>query len=176
MIGPARVTLLALLLFSWSCCVNGAKAGHVSDLLFRLRPTTPAFEVKTAVKLEFSLKNVSDHRVLAIRQASLNDLIYLRVVDERGRRINWQGKIVSRAYPADLFVVLEPGQVSTFRAVISLSNGSGYRFDRAGIYRVRAEFSLAPKEYFAPVSKGAAIPDRPVKSNWAQFLINTPPR
>ena len=151
-----RVTLcIFLVLCSLSAVGQVGKAGTAADLLFRLKPTMPSFDVDADITLEFSLKNVSQHKVLATRQASLHDLIYLDVLDGQGKRIGWQGKIVSRSYPSDFFVVLEPGQSTTFRAVISSPSGSGYQINKPGTYRVRAEFSLAPKEYFAPVSSGA---------------------
>jgi hypothetical protein len=167
-----RVTLcIFLVLCSLSAVGQVKEARPATDLLFRVKPTAPSFDLSTDITLEFSLKNVSRHKVLATREASLHDLIYLEVVDAHGKRIRWQGKIVSRSYPSDFFVVLEPGQSTTFRATISSPSGSGYQINEAGTYRVRAEFSLAPKEYFAPVSNGAVIPDRPVKSNWAQFAV-----
>jgi hypothetical protein len=144
------------------------KAGK--NLLFHIKPVRPAFGEGTDITLEFSLKNVSKRRVLATREASLHDLIYLEVVDEAGKQVTWHGKITSRAYPASFWVILQPGQSTTFRAVIS-SSDDGYDLKKPGTYRVRAEFSISPKEYFAPVADNAVIPDKPVRSNWATVVI-----
>jgi hypothetical protein len=140
-------------------------------LLFHIKPAAHVFNAGADIVLEFTLKNVSKRRVLATREASLRDIIYLELFDKQGRKIPWQGKISSRQYPSDFFVVLEPSQSATFHSVVSASNGSGFEIKKAGKYRVRAEFSLSPKEYFAPVSDGGVVPDRPVKSNWAYFSI-----
>ena len=143
------------------------------ELSFQIKPTKPAFGVNEDITIEFSLKNTSTRRVLATREASLHDLIYLEILDERGERIPWRGKIVSRGYPSGFFVVLEPNQSTTFRSVISHSGVSGYQFHGVGAYRIRAHFSLAPNGYFLPVAKGAVVEDKPVKSNWTQFSLVT---
>ena len=175
MINPWRLTLCLLLA---ACSVSNSfaeiKQREIKrDLLFRVKPVTPVFYTGADVILEFQLKNVSARKVLASRAASLHDLIYIEVIDEHGRRVSWQGKIPSRGYPVDFFVVLNPGQSITFRAVISFSNGAGYDIHKPGTYRVKSTFSLAPKEYFAQVSNGAVIPERPVRSNWAHFSVIT---
>ena len=154
-----------------SSFAQSRQAASATDLLFSLRPTTPSFELNTDITVEFSLKNTSGHRILATREASLHDLIYLDVLDERGKKVGWRGKIVNRGYPPEFFVILQPGQSTTFRGIISTASGSGYQISKPGTYRIQAEFSLSPKEYFAPVSNGTAIPDRPVKSNWARFSV-----
>jgi len=142
-----------------------------AGLVLSLRPVRPVFELGTDITMEFTLKNVSRHRMLATRGASLHDLIYMDVIDRRGRRVSWQGVIPSRSYPQGFFVILEPGQSSTFQAVISSANGAGYQIRMTGPYRARALFSLSPKEYFAPVSNGADVPDYSVVSNWTHFSV-----
>jgi hypothetical protein len=150
-----------------------------SDLLLSLRPVKPVFKLRTDITMEFTFKNMSQHRVLATRGAALGNLTYMEILDERDRRVNWQGVIDGRVYARDFFVVLDPGQSVSFRATISNSYGSrplrgpgaAYQIEEAGSYRVRAVFSLAPKEYFAPVSNGAAVPDYEVISNWARFSV-----
>lgn len=159
--------LLVLVLSGIFAKSQAAKAG--SDLLFVIKPVQHAFDQGTDVELEFSLRNVSQRPVLATRQASLHDLVYLEVVDEAGKQVTWHGKIPSRAYPASFWVILQPGQSTTFRAVIS--SDDGYDLKKPGTYRVRAEFSISPKEYFAPVADNAVIPDKPVRSNWAKVVI-----
>jgi hypothetical protein len=176
-----RATLCTLLVF---CSVFGSfgetkKLANKSDLLLSLRPIKPVFELGTDITLEFTFKNASQHRVLATRGAALYDFTFLDVIDGRGRRVYWQGVIPVRGYPKDFFVILEAGQSVTFRDAISYSDkrggrrglGSAYQIERAGTYRVQAVFSLAPKEYFAPVSNGAAVPEDPVTSNWARFSV-----
>jgi hypothetical protein len=87
--------------------------------------------------------------------------------------------LAAKGYPKDFFVILEPGQSVTFREAISYSDkrggrsglGSAYQIERAGMYRVQALFSLVPKEYFAPVSNGATVPEHPLFSNWARFSV-----
>src|SRR5258708_7654776 len=103
---------------------TGNTAQVLPTLLFTIASSKPAFSVGSQIALRFTLKNVSrDRRVLAVREASLHDLIYLDVVDQHGRTISWQGKIASRKYPSDVFVVLQPGQSTTFEAIISDPNG-----------------------------------------------------
>ena len=168
----AAIGLLVLVLLPLSTSSGETKGGFAEgDLVFHVKAIQPVFDLGNEVALEFRLKNVSPRKVLATRAASLHDFVYLEVLDAQHRRIGWQGKIPSREYPPDFFVVLEPGKSATFRAVISYSNGSGYEIKKPGTYRVRAIFSLAPKEYFAPVSNGAVVPDRAVRSNWATFSV-----
>ena len=155
------------------------KPVNKSDLLLSLRPVRPVFKLGTDITMEFTFKNVSQHRVLATRGAALGNLTYMEILDAQGRRVNWQGVIDGRAYAKDFFVVLDPGQAVTFRATISNSYesrplrglGAAYQIERAGTYRAQALFSLAPKEYFAPVSNGAAVPNYQVISNWAHFSV-----
>ena len=173
-----RATLCLLLAV---CSVFGEtkKSVNNSDLLLALRPIKPVFKLGTDITIEFTVKNVSQHRVLATRGAALGDLTYMDVFDEQGRRVNWQGVIDGRAYAKDFFIVLDPGQSVTFRATISSSYGSrplrgpgaAYQIERTGTYRAQALFSLGPKGYFAPVSNGAAVPDYEVISNWAHFSV-----
>jgi hypothetical protein len=171
MTATVRAIFCAPLVFwALACSAQSSRPAKTTDLLFRVRPTTPSFELNTDITVEFSLKNVSAHRILATREASIHDLIYLEVLDARGRRVGWRGKIVSRGYPPGFFVILQPGQSTTFRGIVT-TNGSGYQISKPGTYRIQGEFLLAPKEYFSPVSEGAAIPDRPVRSNWAQFSV-----
>jgi len=164
---PLRI-LLVLAISGTFARSQSMKAG--GDLLFRIKPVQMAFDQGTDVELEFSLKNVSHHQVLATREASLHDLIYLEVVDEAGKQVPWQGKIISRAYPASFWIILQPGQSTAFRAVIS-SSANGYDLKKPGTYRVRAELSISPKKYFGPVAGGAVIPEKPVRSNWVTVVI-----
>jgi hypothetical protein len=145
------------------------KTGKI--LAFNIKPIQSSFDTGSDIILEFSLKNESRFRVLATREAVLHDSIYLEIIDEHGKEISWQGRIVSRSYPSSLFIVLEPGDSTTFRAAISRSDGTGYDLRKPGIYRVGAEFSLSPKEYFAEMSNGAVVPDHPVRSNWSKVVL-----
>lgn len=152
------------------CKLPGSEGG----LILRVTPAKSAFALGSEIILRFTLKNVSkNRRILAIRGASLHDLIYLEVVDKDGKRIPWRGKIPSREYPPGFFVVLKPGQSSSFNAPIFEPPAVGYVIQKPGVYRVRAEFSLAPKNYFASVADGADIPERPVRSNWTEFVVLT---
>ncbi len=172
MITLRQATVWMLIIMPLSGGIAESKRDAIGrDLILRIRPVRPVFGEGADITLQFSLKNVSQHPVLATREASLHDLIYLEIVDQHGNDVGWRGKIISRAYPAGFFVVLQPGQSVTFRSVISFSNGAGYEVRRPGTYRVRAEFSISPKQYFAPVADGAAIPDSPVRSNWAKLVI-----
>jgi hypothetical protein len=176
-----RTTLCAFLVLSsvFGSLGETKKPTHKGDLLLFLRPVKPVFKLGTDITMELTFKNVSQQRVLATRGAALGNLTYMNVLDERGRRVHWQGVIDSRGYAKDFFVVLDPGQSVTFRDTISYSYegrplrglGAAYQIERAGTYRVQALFSLAPKEYFAPVSNGAAVPDYDVISNWAHFSV-----
>jgi hypothetical protein len=171
MIGRPRATLCILLILALSGALAASQRAKPRNVLaFVIRPVRRAFPQGTDVLLEFSLKNVSKYPVLATREASLHDLIYLAVVDRAGEQVPWHGKVINRAYPTSFFIILEPGQSTTFRAVISLPEG-GYDLQRPGTYRVRAEFSISPKPYFAAVAHGAMIPERPVCSNWAKIVI-----
>ena len=148
-------------------------------LLLALQPTKSVYALGTDITLEFTFKNVSPRRVLATRGAGLEDVTFLSVIDERGRKVPWQGVLPATAYPNDFFVVLEPGQSVSFRQTISSSYkqrgkrglGAAYQIENSGSYRVQAVFSLAPRAYFAPVSNGAVVPEHPVFSNWARFSV-----
>ena len=165
--------ILVMLAISWAFA-EGQTPKSSKDLLFTIRPTHRVLDEGTDVTLHFSLKNLSTRRILVIREASLHDLIYLEIVDGQGKEISWQGKIVSRGYPADFFTTLEPGQSVSFHESISLSNGTGYDLRKSGTYRIRAEFAISPKEYFAQVADGAVILERPVRSNWTRVIIKEP--
>ena len=152
-------------------CFAERKQGKTGkDLLFLIKPVQSTFIVGSDIEFHFSLKNVSNTKVLATRSAGIHDFTYLEVVDRRGKAVAWQGKIVSKEYPPDSFVVLQPGESVAFRSVIS-SSQSGYAMQKPGTYRVRAEFSISPKEYFAAIADDAEIPDQPVSSNWSRVTV-----
>jgi hypothetical protein len=167
-----RLLLLVeiVLLSPWSFA-QGKALSPAAGLVFHIKPVTTVLDVGSDIALDFSLKNNSHNRILATREASLHDLIYMDVVDERGRRIEWRGKVSNRRYPSNFFIVLQPGESISFRSTISFSNGEGYALQKPGAYRISASFSLSPKEYFAPVAQGATIPERPVGSNWIRLVV-----
>lgn len=167
-----RIMLSAMIIVTTFSAITQAQTTNAGKaLVFNIKPIQSSFDTGSDIILEFSLTNESHFRVLATREAVLHDSIYLEIVDEHGKGISWQGRIVSRSYPSSLFIVLEPGHSVTFRAAISRSDGTGYEIRKPGTYRVRAEFSLSPKEYFAEMSNGAVVPDHPVRSNWTKVVL-----
>jgi TonB family protein len=161
------------LLLSLVAPAGGKEPRRNSPLTLQIETTGQQYIVGHDIGLRFSLRNVSDQRVLAVRDAGLHDIVYLDVIDARGKRVSWSGRIPSRDYSQNL-IVLNPGESSTFEATISDASGQGYQLQSPGKYRVRAQFSLSPRDYFTPAARGAFIPDKPVNSNWLSISIGPP--
>jgi hypothetical protein len=142
-----------------------------TPLEFRIESAKAAAVQGQDIELKFTLRNTSQKRVLAVREAGLHDFVYLDIFDEHNRRVGWTGPITSRAYSAKTFITLKPRESTTFDAVISYATGRGYGLQHPGWYRLRAEFSLSPKEYFAPVASGAVIPEKAISSNWIKLKV-----
>ncbi len=170
----SREALIAALAVVGLFTVDGAAAP--GGLTLRIRPLAPVYHVGENISLEFSLKNDSSQMMLATKTALLHELTYLDVITEAGRRVGWKGRLSEKQYSQDAFVILRPGQAVVFQAVICYAGGEGYRMQKVGTYRVQAEFSLSPREYFAPVAKGAVIPETPAISNWATIVVRAKKR
>jgi hypothetical protein len=162
--------LLMVCLYLVNAPCQTKQYAHSAELAFHIAPIQSEFDLNSDVILQFTLKNISTHKVLATHAASLHDIVYLDVI-KGSSRVGWKGRISNRAYPSGFFVALQPGESVSFKAAIFSSDGMGYQIKKPGRYRVRAEFSLSPKKFFAAVSQGAAIPERPVRSNWTEFLV-----
>jgi len=141
-----------------------------TNLSFRINPLKTRYVSGEDIMLRFTIRNASDHPILAIRGAALHDFTSLDVRDGQGKQMSWVGKVASIQYPDDFFVRLKPGESTTFTAIIS-SEHSGYVMKRPGTYRIRAIFSLSPPDYFKPVAGNAAIPDYNVLSNWTELTV-----
>lgn len=61
-------------------------------VVFTAQPTEPTFQVGDPVTFRFQLKNNSKQSLLAAYDLSLNDSVYLRVLDANGNAVSWNGK------------------------------------------------------------------------------------
>ena len=165
------LAILSVILGAFLQIAARTEPSKKQDLHLSISPMQSQVKVGSDIQLELTLKNISKSPVLASRSARLHDFTYLEVVDEHGKTVGWKGKIASKSYSPDTFVVLKPGQSISFQAVIS-SSTDGYEMQEPGTYRVRAEFSISPKEYFAPVAQGSRIPEQPSHSNWVTITVS----
>ena len=105
-----------------------------------------------------------------------NEFVDLKLLGPDGKNVTWRGtaKIDSKNYSTTDFVVLKPHESVHASRIISLKDGTGFVLQESGSYSLRAEYSLSPREYFAPpIADGVEIPAESLASRAVTFCIES---
>jgi hypothetical protein len=141
------------------------------ELSFTARPVKSLFRIGEDVVFRFQLKNLSSKQLFVSRYMPVGDFVALKLTSPDGKEVSWQGKIRSIAYSKDAFLVLKPGQGVSANHTISVTKGEGFAITQPGRYKVHAEYSLGPPEYFANLAPKGSIPQGLFRAAEAHFTV-----
>ncbi|HWR14555.1 MAG TPA: energy transducer TonB [Terriglobales bacterium] len=145
------------------------------ELSLIVRPVKQVFLVGEPVMLRIELRNVGE-RSLFVSNYLWPEFVVINLT--RGTKKippRWCGDSIirSQSYGIDSFTVLKPG-ASVVReiniACSELEGHPGYVLP-AGWYRGLAEYSMFPREYFAPAAGSVVIPEGVTKARTFAFSI-----
>jgi hypothetical protein len=160
--------------FSFWTQVSVSQDKRERPLAFKAIPKKTLFKSGEDIILIFSLTNRSNEPIFVSRLKT-DDFVDVELTAPNGRAAPWhgRGRIDSKQYdPAD-FVILKPGEKLNGNRIISLKDGQGYLVKQPGRYSVKAQYSLGPSEYFAPIAGSAHIPDGSFPSPQSSFCVES---
>ena len=143
-------------------------------LTFQVSPIKHTFSRRENIVLRFGLQNNSQYSVFVSRKM-YGEFVDLRILGPTGEEVSWNGhgRIDNKAYSPQDFAVLKTGESVSAKAVVSLKDGVGFIFDKPGRYRIKAEYSLGPSDYFAPFARDAKVPEGGFRAKVATFCVET---
>jgi len=121
------------------------------ELYFWAAPSKQLFSLGETVVVVIRLYSRNEHPILVGRLQG-DEYVSFKVFGPDGNEVPWKGKpeAGSKGYsPSDFTVLGQYKEISANR-IISLKDGAGFVFDKAGQYTLTAEFSMGSPENFAP--------------------------
>jgi len=168
------VFLLAIILPSITGWPLRAQIVSGAALTFRAVPIKHLFKRGEPIVLVLSIKNNLPVSAF-VSSLKEQEFVDISLLGPDGNDVPWKGtgRIESKEYSPAEFVTLKPGETIHASWSISLNHESGFIFTQGGRYRLTAKYSLAPREYFAPLAGSAKIPDGSFSSPASTFCIET---
>jgi len=166
--------LFAVLIGGVQDASTGTLPPTINTISFRASPKKHVFRQDEDVVLVFSIKNNSSNPIFVSRLNG-NEFVDINLLGPDGKEVPWRGtgKIDSKNYSASDFAVLKTNGSVRASRTISLKDGTGFVFQKRGRYSLRAEYSLAPPEYFAPLAGNVKVPAESLRSSKVTFCIET---
>ncbi|MGC2355603.1 MAG: hypothetical protein WA491_06035 [Candidatus Acidiferrum sp.] len=163
---------LVLLMFKMTAPAN--QKVQPSTLTFVATPQKHIFRRGEDVVLALSIISNSTEPVFVSRLTN-EDFVDIELVGPDGKEVSWQGsgKIHSKQYSPSDFTVLKHGERISAKRTISLKDGQGYVIKAPGRYSVKAQYSLEPPEYFAPLAGSARVPAGGFASPASSFCVES---
>jgi hypothetical protein len=128
------------------------------ELYFWINHSKQFFPLGEPIVIVLQLYSRSEQPILVSRLWS-DEFVTFKLIGPDGNELSWLGeaRVASKGYsPSDFTVLGQYKEISANRT-ISLKDGTGFVFDKAGQYTLTAEFSMGPPEIFAPFA-GQAKP------------------
>jgi len=134
-------------------------AATTPELYFYALPSKQLFWRGEAVVIKLQLYSRSEQPLLVSRILG-DEFVSFKAIGPDGNEVPWQGETragFKEHSPSDFTVLGQYKQISANR-IISLKEGAGFVFDKAGQYSLTAEFSMGPPGKFAPFEVSAKTP------------------
>jgi len=150
---PTIIAVLAssLALFAQN---KAATSSEESKLLFVVTPTKTTYAKGENVDFTFRLSNRSGDKVLVAKTFQLAHFIVLNIVNAKGKRVEWCGRIASQTDFPRSFTTLSRGESVSKTITISCVNKDdrsrawGYSLEVPGKYVVTGTYMLPQPEAF----------------------------
>jgi hypothetical protein len=129
------------------------------ELYFYALPSKQLFSRGEAVVIELQLYSRSEQPLLVSRMLG-DEFVSFKVIGPDGNEVPWQGKTradFKEHSPSDFTALGQYKQISANR-IISLTDGTGFVFEKPGQYSLTAEFSMGIPGKFAPFEVQAKTP------------------
>lgn len=129
------------------------------ELYFGIDHSKQIFSLGEPVVIVLQLYGRSEQPILISRSWG-SEFVSFKLIGPDGIEVPWQGEVrdSSKEYSSSDFTVLGQYKEIDANRTISLRDGTGFAFDKAGQYSLTAEFSMGPPEDFAPFSGQAKPP------------------
>jgi len=110
---------------------------------------------------------------LLVAQHWGDEFVTFKLIGPDGNEVPWQGEALagSKEYARSDFTVLGKYKEIEANRTISLKDGAGFAFDKAGQYSLTAEFSMGSPEKFAPFAGSAKPPTGSFHSTKLAFCL-----
>lgn len=169
-----RLSEILILLFpSWLGAVPQDHPKEIPrrpDLVLEAKPTKPVYARGEGVGLNFTLRNVSNRKLIVSRHLQLTLNVALQVSGSEGRPAKWCGRIADQIVPVkNRYATLAPGKSILAELTISCVNRNdprhawGYTIETPGKYVIKATYRLPQsEEYFKSLFPDEEVDRGPV--------------
>jgi hypothetical protein len=166
------LSLLSSLVLPTSAQAQTTAAPTNCILCFSADPQTRLYAQGEPVVLVLSIYNRSETPIFVSRLLT-DEFVDFKIIGPDGEEVPWRDERRSKSNGHTLadFAVLEKYNEISAKRIISLSDGTGFAFDKPGQYSVTAEYSSGPAESFAGFAGETKIPAGRFRSPKAAFCI-----
>jgi hypothetical protein len=142
------------------------------ELYFYTLPSKQLFSLGESVVIVLQLYSRSEQPILVSRLQG-DEFVSFKVIGPDGNEVPWQGeaRAGTKGYSSSDFIVLGQFKAISANRIISLKDGAGFVFDKAGQYSLTAEFSMDTPGGFAPFAGQAKAPTGSFHSTKLAFCI-----